>query len=103
VSAELRSTNFSPPTPSTNVSAFAPAERWAFAEAPAGWYGDWHPPPRRQVFFWLSGEMEVTVSDGEVRRFPAATVVLVEDTAGKGHCSRTIGEAALAAVVQLPD
>jgi hypothetical protein len=102
VSAQLSPTEFSPPTPSTNLSAFAPAERWMFAEAPAGWYGDWHPTPRRQVFFWLSGEMEVSASDGE-RRFPAATVLLVEDTAGKGHCSRTMGGAALAAVVQLPD
>jgi hypothetical protein len=103
VSAPLSQIDFSPPTPPMNVSAFVPAEQWAFLQLPAAWCGDWHPVPQRQVFFWLAGEVEAMVSDGEVRRFPAGTVVLVEDTAGKGHCSRTVGEEALAAVVQLPD
>jgi uncharacterized cupin superfamily protein len=70
---------------------------------PTAWSGSWHPLPQRQVFFFLAGEVEVTASDGEVRRFPAGAVVLVEDGAGKGQCSRTIGTAALATVVQLPD
>jgi hypothetical protein len=86
-----------------NVSAFAPAKQWAFLQLPASWSGDWHPVPQRQVFFWLAGEVEATVSDGEIRRFPAGSVILCEDTAGRGHCSRTIGSVALAAVVQLAD
>jgi hypothetical protein len=103
VSAALSRIDFSPPTPPMNVSAFAPAKQWAFVEFPAAWSGSWHPVPQRQVFFFLAGAVEVAASDGEVRRFSAGAVVLVEDTAGKGHCSRTIGTAALAAVVQLPD
>jgi oxalate decarboxylase/phosphoglucose isomerase-like protein (cupin superfamily) len=86
-----------------NLSTFTPATRWAFFEIPSGWEGDWPPTPRRQIFFWLAGEVEITVSDGEVRRFPAGTVLLVEDTTGRGHYSRTVAADTLAALVQFPD
>jgi hypothetical protein len=99
----LATLDFAPPAQPMNLSAFTPATRWAFIEIPAGWEGHWHPTPRRQIFFWLAGEVEVTVSDGEVRRFPAGTALLVEDTTGRGHYSRTVAVDTLAAVVQLPD
>jgi hypothetical protein len=56
-----------------------------------------HPPephvaPRRQLVVHLAGEAEVTVSDGEIRRFGPGSVVLVEDVAGKGHTTRPVGE-----------
>ena len=41
------------------------AESVAVISSPAGWYGDWHPAPRRQLMFCLAGELEVQVSDGE--------------------------------------
>ncbi len=47
--------------------------------------------------------MDFEVSDGEVRRFEPGNVLLLEDTAGKGHVSRVIGGDATMAVVQLPD
>ena len=103
VEVPLATVDFAPPARPMHLSAFGPAERWAFFQIPAGWVGDWHPTPRRQVFFWLAGEVEITASDGEVRRFPAGTVLLVEDTAGKGHHSRTVAADTLAGVVQLPD
>jgi hypothetical protein len=103
VAVPLVAADFAPPARPMNLSAFVPATRWAFFEIPAGWIGDWHPTPRRQVFFWLAGEVEITASDGAVRRFPAGTVLLVEDTTGKGHHSRTVAADTLAAVVQLPD
>ena len=103
VEVPLAALDFAPPARPMNLSAFAPAARWAFFEIPAGWVGDWHPTPRRQVFFWLAGAVEITVSDGEVRRFAAGAVLLVEDTTGKGHHSKTVAGDALAAVVQLPD
>jgi hypothetical protein len=103
VAVPLATVDFAPPARPMHLSAFSPATRWAFFAIPAGWVGDWHPTPRRQVFCWLAGEVEITASDGEVRRFPAGTVLLVEDTAGKGHHSRTVAGDTLAAVVQLPD
>lgn len=52
-----------------------------------------HPAPRRQLIVHVSGEAEVEVSDGEVRRFGPGSVVLVEDLTGKGHTTRRLGEA----------
>jgi len=39
---------------------------YAFSTAAPGWFGDWHPTPRRQFFFLLSGEIEGEVSNDEV-------------------------------------
>ena len=104
VGIEFESVEFAPPAPSVNLSSFTPATQYAFCVFPSGWFGDWHPTPRKQVFLFLSGEMEVRVSDGEERRFGAGSVVLVEDTAGKGHVSRVVGSAdVVTAVIQLPD
>ena len=49
---------------------------------------DWHNPPRRLLVLWLTGEVEFETSDGEVRRLPPGSIVLAEDTTGKGHISR---------------
>ncbi|MDP3061589.1 MAG: cupin domain-containing protein [Chloroflexota bacterium] len=62
----------------------------------AGWpparTGGWHKAPRRQYVVVLSGEMEVAVADGETRRFRPGDVLLTEDTTGKGHITRTVGD-----------
>jgi hypothetical protein len=39
----------------------------------------------------LRGEVEVTASDGETRRFSPGGLLLVEDTTGKGHSTRVVG------------
>lgn len=105
VAVAFQEVNFSPPTPPAGLSTFLPATQWAFFTLPPGWYGDWHPTPRRQIFFYFSGEVEIEVSDGAIYRFgPGEMALLFEDTAGKGHRSRVIGAEPLRlAVVQLPD
>jgi hypothetical protein len=67
--------DYSPPTPPIHISPFTAATQFGFLGAPAGWVGGWHPVPRRQTCFCLIGEMELEVSEGEVRRFPAGSVV----------------------------
>lgn len=100
----MQAVDFAPPAPPINVSAFIPAAAYGFLSSPPGWFGDWHPTPRRQIVFYLAGEIEAETSDGEVRRFGPGSITLVEDTTGKGHRSRVVGtEAVLLAVVQLPD
>jgi mannose-6-phosphate isomerase-like protein (cupin superfamily) len=100
----LEPVDFAPPAPPLNLSSFNPATQYAFCVFPSGWFGDWHPTPRRQIFFILSGEVEAQVGDGEVRRFGPGSVVLVEDTAGKGHFSRVVSSTdVVTAVVQLSD
>ena len=59
---------------------------------PSGAFEDWHPAPRRQFAFILQGTVEVTVGDGESRRFGPGQVVLLEDTTGKGHTTEVISE-----------
>ena len=50
----------------------------------------WHPAPRRQYIINLDAGVELTASDGEARKIGAGEIVLVEDTSGKGHLSRSI-------------
>ena len=104
VEVELEQLDFAPPAPPVNLSSYSPAVQYAFCSFPASWHGNWHHTPHRQIFFILSGEGAAQVSDGEVRHFGAGSVLLAEDTTGKGHVSWVVGNTDLvAAVVQLPD
>jgi len=60
-----------------------------FRENPPDYDFDWHHAPRRQYIILLDGNIEIEVSDGEIRRFRGGDVLLVEDTTGKGHRTRT--------------
>lgn len=63
-----------------------------------------HVAPRRQFVVHLAGEAEIEVSDGERRRVGPGDVVLVEDTFGKGHITRRVGEAERVTLfITLPD
>ena len=96
--------DFVPPAPPLLLSSFLPAESYGFEVVPPGWYGDWHPAPGRVLAIYLTGQGEIEASDGEVRALTAGTILLAEDTIGKGHISRNTGSSeALVAIVQLPD
>jgi Cupin domain len=97
--AELAATPFAPPAPDLFLSQPMPAAAAAFLMAPAGWSGTWHVAPRRQLFVVLSGEIEVEMSDGTVQRSGPGTVALLEDTTGRGHITRVIGDAPVEALV----
>jgi uncharacterized cupin superfamily protein len=63
---------------------------------------DWHNAPRRQYVIMLSGQMEIQVGDGTVKRFGAGDVLLAEDLTGRGHTTRVAGDAPrLSATVRL--
>jgi hypothetical protein len=70
---------------------FSGSDRDCFSRVAAGYDNDWHPAPRRQFVLILSGAMELTVGDGETRRFGPGNVVFVEDTTGQGHQTRALG------------
>lgn len=72
------------------LSDIVPATRVVFRETPADYDYDWHPAPRRQYIVLLDGHIEITVGDGETRRFRGGDVLLVEDTDGRGHRTRTV-------------
>ena len=103
VSVNVAPVDFAPPAPPLNMAAPLETERTILCGIPAEWVGDWHPTPRRQFYFQMSGELEVEVSDGEKRKFYAGSLVLLEDTRGKGHLTRVVGSTGVDAVfVQLP-
>lgn len=60
---------------------------------------DWHPAPRRQFYFILTGEAEIEVADGEVRRFGSGSVLLGEATEGRGVRARWTGDERACVVV----
>jgi len=104
VQPELTPRDFAPPAPPLHLSPITPATGLAFVRFPAGWDGDWHPTPRRQIFIFLSGQLEGETSDGDRRSYGPGSAALLEDTTGKGHRAWVVGEEdVLAAVVQLPD
>lgn len=103
VSVSVAPVDLAPPAPPLNLAAPMRAERVILGEFPFAWASTWHPAPRRQLYLQLSGTLEVRVSDGQVRQFSPNSLILLEDTTGKGHCTRVLGSAAVKAVfVQLP-
>src|SRR6516225_1583502 len=60
----------------------------SFCRVPSGMRQvSWH-TSRRKLVIWLTGEVEFETSDGDIRRGGAGSIVLAEDTTGKGHVSR---------------
>ncbi len=88
----------------SEYSALHPATGIIFRRSPADQLLDWHPAPRRQFVITLSGEAEVEASDGEVRHIGPGTIMLADDTTGKGHITRGRGTAErLSIFIPLPD
>jgi quercetin dioxygenase-like cupin family protein len=59
--------------------------------AKPGTVQDWHTAPRRQYVITLSGEAELEVAAGKKIHVGPGNINLVEDTSGKGHITRVIG------------
>jgi glyoxylate utilization-related uncharacterized protein len=82
---------FNPTAPA--VHELSVADSWAtsgavIVQAPPGGSHPEQPEARRNLVIVLSGEVEVTAS-GETRVGRPGDVLLVEDTTGTGHSSRT--------------
>ena len=70
----------------------------------AGAFEDWHNAPQAWFLIVLQGASEVTTSDGQVRHFGPGSVVLLDDTTGKGHQTRAVGKIDhVAAVIPIND
>ena len=92
-----------PGLPALTLSSVTPATGVSFCRVPAGMTEvSWHNSPSRKLVFWLTGEIEYETSDGAIRRLPSGSVVLSEDTTGKGHISRHPAEGQVLAFVDLP-
>ena len=72
------------------LSPRLPATGIIFRQVAPDYDLDWHPAPRRQYIINLDAGVQITASDGEVRRIGAGEVILVEDIRGKGHLSKAV-------------
>jgi hypothetical protein len=54
--------------------------------------GALHTPPRRQLVVVLRGEMEITTTAGDQRRFRAGDGLVADDLDTKGHVTRDVGD-----------
>jgi Cupin domain len=92
VDVALAAVGYAPPAPAFEVSDPVAASAMLLATLPVGYTSDWHPSPARQWFLVLSGELEVEIGAGGVRRFSAGAALLVEDVTGPGHRTRVVGD-----------
>ena len=60
--------------------------------APSDFEMGWHTAPAKQFVFVLNGAMEVESGNGEKRLFSVGSVLLVEDTTGQGHKTKSVGK-----------
>lgn len=80
------------------------ASGYLIARAPVGLELDWHRAEVRQLAVYLTGKGEIEASDGTIRSLEPGTILLAEDTTGKGHKTRVVGtEEVLVVIVTLPD
>ena len=93
-----------PPAPPMQLTGQTPASGYFIARVPPGWRADWHPAPVRELAVYLAGEGEIEASDGTVHELRPGTILLVDDTTGKGHMTRVTGtKEMLVLIVTLPD
>ena len=99
VQVSMAPVNFAPPAPPLDYASLGSATAISLIGGDATWRGDaFHPAPARQLMLILQGSATVTVSDGETRRLGAGEIALLDDTAGKGHSTRFVGDTLIAVV-----
>jgi quercetin dioxygenase-like cupin family protein len=93
-----------PPAAPFYVSEDRPASNYRFYSFEPGWIGELHPAPARQFLALMSGVVDMETTDGTVREFGPGDLILLEDTSGKGHVTRNIGDGyATFLVVPVPE
>lgn len=92
LSLDLAEQDFGPPAEPAMIGEFLGVSRTLIFGARPEWRGEApHPTPQRQIFCVMRGVVEVTVSDGQSRRFAPGDLIVLDDTGGKGHSSRVVG------------
>jgi len=72
------------------LSAPISASAMMLRETGADYHFDFHTAPRRQFVINLDAAVELEVGDGSKRIIGPGEIVLVEDTTGQGHISRSV-------------
>ena len=74
-----------------------------FRETPQGHVQDFHNAPRRQLIFLTSGILEIETSEGARFVCRPGDLIFAEDTAGKGHITRSLRDTRGFVHVAMPD
>ena len=74
------------------LTTLQPTKGIVFRTSQPGYFSDWHNAPRRQFVITLTGEVEIGLGDGTMRRFGPGHVTLAEDLTGQGHTTRVVGD-----------
>ena len=83
---------------------FLASEGTFWVGSTTAWKGEaFHPAPRRFLLIEVTGEYAVTTSRGVTRHFGPGSVLLVEDTQGRGHSTRTIRDGVALCVALLAE
>jgi hypothetical protein len=89
--------------PVGRLSEWMTADSVVFRENSPDYDWDWHCAPARQLIVLLDGAIEIEVTTGEKRAFGGGDVLLVEDTSGRGHRTRTTdGRSRRSLFIRLP-
>jgi hypothetical protein len=93
VDVALVLTDFAPPAAPAYLASLGEASAIVVVAGDRSWGGEEpHPAPARQFTLSITGTLEVTTSDGERRRIGPGQLLLLDDTTGKGHSTRALGE-----------
>ena len=63
-----------------------------FRETDADYNLEYHTAPRRQFVINLKGSVELETGLGDKRLLGPGDIILAEDTTGRGHLSRAVGD-----------
>ncbi|WP_437921311.1 hypothetical protein [Sphingobacterium sp. LRF_L2] len=72
------------------LSAPLPVNILQLRKVAASYNFDFHCAPQQQYIILLDGGVEIENSLGEIRQFPTGSILLVEDTEGKGHRTKNL-------------
>ncbi len=74
----------------SDVAAAIPLTTLQVRRTTPDYFLDFHPASRRQMVVTLAGESEIELEDGRKIRLGPGSILLAEDTTGKGHISRAV-------------
>lgn len=74
------------------LSESLPVRELILRETTASYDFTWHNAPVRQYMIILSGQVDIEIGDGTIRRFAPGDIVLLEDLTGQGHISRAVNK-----------
>ncbi len=78
--------------PTVGLSQQAPGSSTYLMSMQPGFFGDWHPAPRRQFLAQLTGTLRVSFGDGTFVDTEPGTLWYLEDLEGPGHQTRVTSD-----------